>query len=94
MPKKNPLKELSDMMNANPNLLNDFFTDIDNQISLKKMHIRETRNMMKTMPDMTDRLQQIIDDYQAEIDALVARRRQRNETISRITTKIFRYSIR
>jgi len=74
MPKKNPLKELSDMMNANPNLLNDFFTDIDNQISLKKMHIRETRNMMKTMPDMTDRLQQIIDDYQAEIDALVAKK--------------------
>jgi hypothetical protein len=73
MTKKNPLKELSDMMNANPNLLNDFLTDIDNQISLKKMHIRETRNMMKTMPDMTDRLQQIIDDYQAEIDALVAK---------------------
>ena len=74
MTKKNPLKELSDMMNANPNLLNDFLTDIDNQISLKKMHIRETRNMMKTMPDMTDRLQQIIDDYQAEIDALVAKK--------------------
>ena len=73
MTKKNPLKELSDMMNANPNLLNDFLTDIDNQISLKEMHIRETRNMMKTMPDMTDRLQQIIDDYQAEIDALVAK---------------------
>ena len=74
MTKKNPLKELSDMMKANPNLLDEVFADIDNQISLKKSHIRETRKMMKTMPDMIPQLQQIIDDYQAEIDELVAKK--------------------
>ena len=45
MSKKNALKELSDMMKKNPNLLDEVFADIDNQISLKKFHISETRKM-------------------------------------------------
>lgn len=74
MSKKNALKELSDMMKKNPNLLDEVFADIDNQISLKKFHISETRKMMKSMPNMIPQLQKIIDDYQAEIDELNAKK--------------------
>jgi len=67
----NPLKELADMMESNPNLLDEVFADVDNEISLKKFHIKETRKLMKDMPDMIPQLQKIIDDYQTEIAELL-----------------------
>tara|TARA_R110000868_G_scaffold225732_1_gene478009 strand:- start:619 stop:849 length:231 start_codon:yes stop_codon:yes gene_type:complete len=70
--KKNALKELADMMTNNPTLLDDFFADTKNQIKLKKFHIKEARNLMKKDSDMIPGLEQIIDDLQAEIDALLA----------------------
>ena len=68
--KNNPLKELADMMESNPTLLDDLFADKTNQIKLKQFHIKETRKAMKDMPDMIPQLQQIIDDYQVEINEI------------------------